>query len=176
MSRQGYKETERIKSLMAKMDVNPLTPTMQKTITITQQGRKCSLWHGSDVILTSGRVAVKRAAEKLHEATGDALYNVKASGTKVLIHAAKPVTTKQIGWSYPTSPNATKFKFPKGCYTVALASGANPPNHIKGFTTLQEASAYAETMPQPYSRFSLSPSIPSNGTHPLHNNGMERGE
>jgi hypothetical protein len=61
--------------------------------------------------------------------------------------------TKRIEWSYPTSPNAVKFKFSKvGCWTVELIEGTNPPWVMEGFDTYEKAKAYANTIPEPWDR------------------------
>lgn len=60
--------------------------------------------------------------------------------------------TKRIEWSYPTSPNANKFGFKDGCWTVEIVSANGIPRAVKGFATLEEASANASAMPLPWDR------------------------
>lgn len=63
------------------------------------------------------------------------------------------MTTKRIEYSYPTSPNATRFGLRDGGYTVELLAHASAiPKAIAGFKTLAEAKAYANQMPEPWNR------------------------
>ncbi len=55
--------------------------------------------------------------------------------------------TKQVEWSYPTSPNADRFKFKTGCWTVETVEGHNPPVARAAFATREEAMQNADTMP-----------------------------
>ena len=58
-------------------------------------------------------------------------------------------TVKCVDYSYPTSTNASRFKLPKGCYTVNLTTiGPKCTTHaMAAFPTKDEAIAYAESMP-----------------------------
>lgn len=53
-------------------------------------------------------------------------------------------------WSYPTSPNATRFRFPKGCWTVERVDWKGgsflPPVALKGFARKTDAEAYLKTL------------------------------
>ena len=65
---------------------------------------------------------------------------------------------KSIAWSYPTSPNADRFGFRAGCWTVRTVEGegtpaVQPPVAIRGFRTKEEAKDYANTMPELWSRW-----------------------
>ena len=41
---------------------------------------------------------------------------------------------KAVEWSYPTSPNAERFGFPSGCWTVEIIDGATLlPRAVAGF-------------------------------------------
>lgn len=66
---------------------------------------------------------------------------------------------KQVAYSYPSSPNAEKFGFGKtGCYTVslvALSPVRKPPVSVIGLASLESAKAYANTMPEPWDKYSL---------------------
>ena len=54
--------------------------------------------------------------------------------------ANTPLATKEIGWSYPTSPNAKALGFNAvGCYTLSIDGKA-----VKGFDTLSAAISYAD--------------------------------
>lgn len=61
--------------------------------------------------------------------------------------------TKSIDWSYPSSPNAIRFGFPAGCWTVSRMNGDNPGEAVAGFATEREAIALANTMDIPYGRY-----------------------
>ena len=68
---------------------------------------------------------------------------------------------KQVGYAYPTSDTACRFKRSgNGCYFVLfLANGRTRyrSNRDQGFGTLQEAFAYADKQPEPYDHYSLRP-------------------
>ena len=77
----------------------------------------------------------------------------------------KPTSTKSsypaksVAWSYPTSVNAKRFGFPRGCYSVSITdwspSGASLlTTATAGFATEEEALAHAATMPQPWAWWS----------------------
>jgi len=64
--------------------------------------------------------------------------------------------TKRIEWSYPTSPNAERLGFPNtGCWTVEIVTD-DMPRAVKGFATLEEASANASAIALPWDRFTKS--------------------
>lgn len=66
--------------------------------------------------------------------------------------------TKQVGFAYPTSPDAVKFGFAKsGCYSVSLGGTdpLTPPKSIAAFLTKREAFEYANKMPEPFGRYSI---------------------
>jgi hypothetical protein len=44
-----------------------------------------------------------------------------------------------IEWSYPTSPNANRFGFAQGCYTVQLVLDDRSQKALYGFATELEA-------------------------------------
>lgn len=55
---------------------------------------------------------------------------------------------KTVEYSYPTSPNATKFGFGKtGCYCVKTIKENNPGVAVAAFATEQEAKKHAEALP-----------------------------
>ena len=57
--------------------------------------------------------------------------------------------TKQVEYSYPTSPNAEKFNMSgTGCYTVELVSGTNRPVALSGHKTLAGAMTAARQLKQ----------------------------
>ncbi len=55
--------------------------------------------------------------------------------------------TKKVEFSYPSSPNADKFGFNKGCYTVELVDADGFPEVISGHETLKEAMLAADSLP-----------------------------
>lgn len=66
-----------------------------------------------------------------------------------------PITTKEVGYAYPSSPHACQAGFAKqGCYTIVLYRGCASTLE-RGFKTLGEAFDYAETLPYSYSKYSL---------------------
>lgn len=66
------------------------------------------------------------------------------------------MTKKQISWSYPSSPNAEKFGFSNGCYSVATVSSPNwIPRYFAGFKTFEEAKTFADTLEFEWSRYTL---------------------
>lgn len=58
--------------------------------------------------------------------------------------------TKSIGWSYPTSPNAGKFKFSRGCWVVKIQEDDQIPVAINGFKDKAEAEDYAAKLSFPW--------------------------
>jgi len=52
--------------------------------------------------------------------------------------------TKSVEWSYPTSPNAVRFGFKNGCWTVQICTGTGEPRSIAAFITKAEAIAHAQ--------------------------------
>lgn len=61
--------------------------------------------------------------------------------------------TKRVEYSYASSPNAYRLGFGrKGCYTVEKVKGIGPGTAVKGFSTLEQARAYAETLKLPWNR------------------------
>ncbi len=70
------------------------------------------------------------------------------------IHTSE--TRKEIGYAYPTSPDACDFGFKNtGCYTVALVERGAPPKTLKAFADKASAKTYAETVPCVYSIYSI---------------------
>ncbi len=68
--------------------------------------------------------------------------------------------TKSVCYSYPTSPNAERFKLRNGGYCVSTITHTQisepwPPQAIAMFPTLDEAKAYADKLELPYDRLSL---------------------
>lgn len=64
--------------------------------------------------------------------------------------------TKQISYAYPSSPDAQQFGFTKtGCYTVGIQKDSEPATTTKAFQTYAEASAYADTLPGAFNRWSM---------------------
>lgn len=55
---------------------------------------------------------------------------------------------KLVDWSYPSSPNAARFKCPQGCWTVSIGPKDRPLEAVKAFPTKAEAMAYAESLPE----------------------------
>ena len=47
--------------------------------------------------------------------------------------------TKSVEWSYSTSPNADRFGFKDGCWTVQICNGASVPKAVAAFGTEAEA-------------------------------------
>lgn len=63
---------------------------------------------------------------------------------------------KIIGYSYPSSTNASKFGFAKvGCFSVEILTRNSIPKALKGFATIEEARAFAETLNHPWGKYSL---------------------
>lgn len=68
---------------------------------------------------------------------------------------------KGVGWAYPSSPNACKFKLGKsGCYdvyTVLLDAAGNrqPPVAVAGYAEFDEALAHAERIEAPWDFFTI---------------------
>jgi hypothetical protein len=65
-------------------------------------------------------------------------------------------TTKRVSYAMATSTFAVKSGFPGGAYVVervAYNPDMRPPKLVKGFATLEEAQAFATTMPEPFDRF-----------------------
>lgn len=56
---------------------------------------------------------------------------------------------KLIEWSYPSSPNADRFGFKDGCWTVEIVTGGLP-RAISGHANRLEALAIAQKMPLPW--------------------------
>ncbi len=54
-------------------------------IIIKQVGRRCQVWHGTELKLTSGRVSCKGYALGLHAKTGDQVWNEKVGGKLVRV-------------------------------------------------------------------------------------------
>lgn len=72
--------------------------------------------------------------------------------------APKIKTYKSVEWSYPTSTNAKRFGFPKGCWTVSLekfANGAFTAKATAGFATRDEAVNAAAALPEPWAPWGL---------------------
>lgn len=57
---------------------------------------------------------------------------------------------KSITYAYPTSPDADRYGFPRGCYTVELAGRS-----IAAFASLDAAVSYAGNLSAPWSPYSL---------------------
>lgn len=58
---------------------------------------------------------------------------------------------KSVGWSYPTSTNAKRFKKAAGCWTVALLEEKTLlPTYISAHDTKEEAMQAAEKESVPY--------------------------
>lgn len=62
--------------------------------------------------------------------------------------------TKLVSYSYPTSPNARRFKLGDGGYCVEYSTQREP---IAGFNTFEQAWRYAETLPEQWDTFTLKP-------------------
>lgn len=64
--------------------------------------------------------------------------------------------TKSIGWSYPSSPNADRFKFKAGCWTVStterngITGIPSLPCAVAAFATRAEAEAHGRALPFPW--------------------------
>ena len=63
--------------------------------------------------------------------------------------------TKSVEWSYPTSPNADRFRFKDGCWTVQIIGKDDMPRTVAGFATRDEAIQNASKMPLPWNRLFL---------------------
>lgn len=61
---------------------------------------------------------------------------------------------KEIAYAYPSSPDAQRLKLPKGGYTVAIGGKFSMRSKL-GFGTWLEAKAHADTLPWPYSPFTM---------------------
>ncbi len=71
---------------------------------------------------------------------------------------------KEVGYSYPSSSNATRFGFARtGCHTVSLWDKINPPKAVAAFATREQAVNHADTLPNDWVVFlgaSLKPECP----------------
>lgn len=54
--------------------------------------------------------------------------------------------TKSIAWSCPSSPNADKLGFKKGCWTVSILDRDGFAEPLAGFATPGEAVSYARAL------------------------------
>lgn len=57
-------------------------------IVVKQVGRRCQVWHGTELKLESGRIACKGYALGLHAQTGDQVWNEKVGGRIVRVDQA----------------------------------------------------------------------------------------
>lgn len=57
---------------------------------------------------------------------------------------------KSIGWSYPSSTNAEKFKFKAGCWTLEISDAGQPPTAIAASASRPDMMRLALTMPEPW--------------------------
>lgn len=60
---------------------------------------------------------------------------------------------KQVDYCYPTSPDATKFKQPLGCFCVAVSINKRPAISVSAHDTEREAIDAAEKLPMPWGYF-----------------------
>jgi hypothetical protein len=90
------------------------------------------------------------------------LASVQVLKRKVLQRLANAATvwgmkkTKLIEYSYPSSPNAERFKLSSGGYCVEIIKFTperQPPIAIAGFKTIEEAERFAATLPEPFDTF-----------------------
>ena len=58
--------------------------------------------------------------------------------------------SKSVGFSYPTSANADKFKMPNGCWNVLISHCSGVPLAIKAFKNEKEATDYANSVLLPW--------------------------
>jgi hypothetical protein len=66
------------------------------------------------------------------------------------------VITKEIGFAYPTSTLALRFKFnATGCFVVKVGEGLVPGATGAAFATWNEAKTYADSLPWQYSPYSM---------------------
>lgn len=66
-----------------------------------------------------------------------------------------PNKTVAVSWSYPSSPNATRFRFPNGCWTVETREGSAAPFALSGYTNKADAFTAARSTGLPLSRYSV---------------------
>jgi len=59
--------------------------------------------------------------------------------------------TKSIGYAYPTSTTAERFKKPHGCYYVEIEKHGKQTIPQASFNTVEEAEAHADTLDCPWS-------------------------
>lgn len=59
--------------------------------------------------------------------------------------------TKQVEWAYPSSPNADRFHFARGCWTVQTVTDNQPPVALSGHSSRDEALLVAMALPHPWS-------------------------
>lgn len=57
-----------------------------KNVIIRQTVGGCQVWHGDRQVFAGGRVAAKCEAKRLHDQTGDPVFNYKKSGALVLCY------------------------------------------------------------------------------------------
>jgi hypothetical protein len=79
---------------------------------------------------------------------GDWFIRARESGVdravtfaEALMVAGAWFAKKTVDWSYPSSPNAERFGFSAGCWTVSTVSSAGPVA-MAGFATRAEADTY----------------------------------
>jgi hypothetical protein len=60
--------------------------------------------------------------------------------------------TKSVDWSYPTSPNAHRFGFKDGCYTISTTEGCQLPVAVSGHATKEQAMEASKAIPLPWSK------------------------
>lgn len=87
-------------------------------------------------------------------ALGTKIPASESKGNKTNMHTntVRNDTTKEVGWSYPTSDNAKQFGFYKtGCWTVSLAFTMFPPKAVKAFASESDATVFAESLPHEWS-------------------------
>jgi len=62
---------------------------------------------------------------------------------------------KSVAYAYPSSPDAQRFHFPFGCYTVCIETPGKPAVAISAFATLAAAEHAARAINGEWSRYSM---------------------
>ena len=60
---------------------------------------------------------------------------------------------KSVQYSYPSSPNAERFGYEDGCYTIEVGDESKPLSAVAAFETLEEAREHADGIELPYSKY-----------------------
>jgi len=65
--------------------------------------------------------------------------------------------TKSVGYSYPSSPNAVRFGFRDGCWSLEIVGSDNKSRAVGGYSTRVAAFEAAARMEIPWNKYSIRP-------------------